>query len=160
MQTHTFDLADEEGLAHAGAAEEQEAVRHPVSTRVMRAAAVLALLAAVAALPLGKYELYEYNPVANVTATVVSGNARFTVLTPQVPMVEGGLCGRVCACVSVRAPCYCVYVHMCVSMRMYVRLCVSSCRVMLHFPPSSTPSSSVWSTPPAVPLRTAAPSPL
>jgi hypothetical protein len=37
---------------------------------------------------LGRYELLDYNPVANPKAIVVSGNARFTVLTSRLIRME------------------------------------------------------------------------
>lgn len=52
---------------------------------LLRLLSPLILLAlACHALPLGKYELFDYQPVANDSAVVVEGNARFTVLTDRV----------------------------------------------------------------------------
>jgi hypothetical protein len=36
----------------------------------------------------GKFELFDYNPVANAKAVVVSGKARFSVLTDRLIRIE------------------------------------------------------------------------
>ena len=41
-------------------------------------------LAALVAACLANIEIFDYDPVANPAAVVISGNARFTVLTPNV----------------------------------------------------------------------------
>jgi len=54
-------------------------------------AVCLALLAgssSSAPIPPGRVELFPYTPAANPRAVVVSGNARFTVLTDRVIRVE------------------------------------------------------------------------
>ena len=45
-------------------------------------------LAALVAACLANIEIFDYDPVANPAAVVVSGNARFTVLTPNVCCVR------------------------------------------------------------------------
>src|SRR5689334_3098078 len=49
---------------------------------------LLTLLEVMVVLSTTKYELLPYNPVANDKAMVVSGNARFTILTPQLIRME------------------------------------------------------------------------
>ncbi len=54
----------------------------------MRAVGVLAALAVLAVLGHASIEILPYNPVANPEAVVLSGNARFTVLTPNLIRME------------------------------------------------------------------------
>eukprot|EP01125_Pyxidicula_operculata_P005865 TRINITY_DN2050_c0_g6_i2.p1 TRINITY_DN2050_c0_g6~~TRINITY_DN2050_c0_g6_i2.p1 ORF type:complete len:1034 (+),score=272.65 TRINITY_DN2050_c0_g6_i2:380-3481(+) len=55
----------------------------------------LLLLLALLGVALGsRYELLNYNPVANPNAVVISGNARFTVLTPSLIRMEYGNGGK------------------------------------------------------------------
>ena len=54
----------------------------------MRLLGLLALLFGVCLIVEASIEILDYDPVANVNAVVVSGNARFTVLTPDLIRIE------------------------------------------------------------------------
>ena len=54
----------------------------------LSAAFVQAASSAGSKVPAGRVELFPYTPVANSKAMVVSGNARFTVLTDRLIRIE------------------------------------------------------------------------
>ena len=66
---------------------------------------VAALAGSASSLPLGKYELFEYDPVANASSVVVVDRARFTVLTERVSgLLSSGGQRRLALCLHIPRP--------------------------------------------------------
>ena len=72
--------------------------------------AAVAVCAVATSLPRGKFELFEYNPMASSAAMVVSGNARFSVLTDRVRLQLTSFSSLSCVCRAHVLCCVCVCV--------------------------------------------------